>query len=361
MARSPSSARAPRLLIVSADMGAGHHEVTAELVRRCTAAGAQCETVDVIADAGPPGARLRRTYRLLLERAPWLYDAAMRVWARWPGPLEHFTALNAGPFEQLLAAAVERTEPDAVVSTYNLASQCLGRLARRSRVDVPVVTFVPDPGAHPYWVSGEVAAHLVPTALTAARLAAYGARNVHVVKPVLRPEFASPPKRDEARDALGLPGDRRIALLSAGSWAVGGLARTLAAVRRVRGVLPVVLCGRDERLLAALSGDPDVKAVGWTPHAIDYLAAADVVVGNGGALTCWEAFAAGTPVVMYRPLAGHGRINVATLAELGWVRWARDDHALARFVGGDDELAAPPHAAGAEAADLLLAAARREL
>lgn len=360
MASSPSSG-GPRLLIVSADMGAGHHEVTAELTRRCTAAGAHCDTVDVIADAGPPGARLQRTYRLLLERAPWLYDAAMRVWARWPGPLEHFTALNAAPFERLLAAAVDRSEPDAVVSTYNLASQCLGRLARRRRIDLPIVTFLPDPGAHPYWVSRDVTAHLVPTALTAARLADYGARDVHVVRPVLRPEFATPPKADEAREALGLPGDRRIALLTAGSWAVGGLARTLAAVRRLPRVLPVVLCGRNERLLAALSGDPAVLAVGWTAQAVDYFAAADVVVGNGGALTCWEAFAAGTPVVMYRPLAGHGRINVATLAELGWVRWATDEHALARFVAGDDALAAPPRPDGAEAADLLLAAARREL
>jgi processive 1,2-diacylglycerol beta-glucosyltransferase len=353
--------RTARLLIVSADMGAGHHEVTAELVRRCAAAGARCDTVDVIADAGAPGARLQRTYRVLLNRAPWLYDTAMRVWARWPGPLEHFTALNAVPFERLLAAAVERTRPDAVVSTYNLASQCLGRLRRRGRIDVPVVTFVPDPGAHPYWVSSEVTAHLVPTALTAARLADYGARNVHVVRPVLRPEFATAPEPDEARDALGLPSDRRIALLTAGSWAVGGLPRMLAAVRRVPGVLPVVLCGHDERLLAALSSEPDVLPVGWTPRAVDYFAAADVVVGNGGALTCWEAFAAGTPVVMYRPLAGHGRINVATLAELGWVRWATDEHALARFVAGDDALAAPPQPAGADAADLLLAAARREL
>jgi UDP-N-acetylglucosamine:LPS N-acetylglucosamine transferase len=351
--------RRPRLLIVSADMGAGHHEVTAELTRRCSAAGAQCETVDVIADAGPPGARLKRTYRLLLARAPWLYDTAMRVWARWPGPLEWFTSLNAGPFERLLADAVERTGPDAVVSTYNLASQCLGRLVRRGRLRVPVVTFLPDPGAHPYWVSRDVAFHLVPTELTAARLAAYGAPGVRVVRPVLRREFAAPPERDDARAALGLPVERRIAVLTAGSWAVGGLPRTLAAVRQVPDVLPVVLCGRDEALRASLAADPDVVAVGWTSSVVDYLAAADVVVDNAGGLTCWEALASGTPVVMYRPLAGHGRVNVATLAELAWVRWASDERALARFVSSDDDLAPVPRLAGADAAELILAAARQ--
>src|SRR5579884_2786500 len=117
------------MLFVTADMGAGHREVTGELVRRCTERGAACRIVDLVRDTGRAGRRLRRSYQRLLASAPWLYDAAMRVWARWPAPLEAFTALNAGPFERMLRAAAARFVPDLVVSDYNLASQCLGRLA----------------------------------------------------------------------------------------------------------------------------------------------------------------------------------------------------------------------------------------
>jgi UDP-N-acetylglucosamine:LPS N-acetylglucosamine transferase len=123
--------------------------------------------------------------------------------------------------------------------------------------------------------------------------------------------------------------------LTAGSWAVGGIADTLALLRGLPDVVTVVLCGRDETLHARLAEAPDVTAVGWTPHMVQYLAAADVVVDNAGGLTCWESLACRTPVVLYRPLVGHGRVNVATLDELGLAKWARSAQDLVDSVAAD--------------------------
>jgi UDP-N-acetylglucosamine:LPS N-acetylglucosamine transferase len=344
----------PRILFVTADMGAGHREGTAELVRRCAEGGAVCETVDLVRDAGPAGHRLRRSYQRLLASAPWLYDTAMRFWARWPAPLEAFTALNAGPFERTLRAAAARFVPDLVVSNFNLASQCLGRLAHRGELHAPVVTLVPDAGAHPYWVSRHVTAHLVPTELTAKRLAAMGAKGVRVVQPVLRPEFRDPPVRAVARDRLQLPQDRRIVLLTAGSWAVGGLPATVRAVRQVPDLLTVVLCGRDEELRSALAALPDVIPLGWTSAVADHLAAADVVVDNAGGLTCWEALACRTPVALFNPLVGHGRVNVATLDELGLATWARTRGDLVTLLSDPSRVAPARLPAGDPADEVVL-------
>ena len=143
---------APRILLVSASMGAGHMEVAAELSRRLRATGANARTIDLVLLAAVAGTVLQRTYRLLLARASWLYGLAMSAWRRWPAALQVVTAAGAGPFERSLLRAVEEFQPDLIVSTYNLASQCLGRLTRRGRLRVPVVTFVGDAGAHPYWV-----------------------------------------------------------------------------------------------------------------------------------------------------------------------------------------------------------------
>lgn len=344
-------------MFVTADMGAGHSEVIGELARRCAEQGAQCDTIDVVRDGGRAGRRLQRSYQRLLAHAPWVYDAAMRVWARWPAPLEAFTALNAGPFERLIRAAVQRCGPDVVVSNYNLASQCLGRLVRRGEVRAPVATLVTDAGAHPYWVSRQVSAHLVPTELTGRRLAQMGARGIRVIEPVLRPEFHDPPSRATARNKLGLPGARRIALLTAGSWAVGGMSRTLAALRGRCSALAVVLCGRDETLQARLAPMTDVVAVGWTSQVVDYLAAADVVVDNAGGLTSWESLACRTPVVLFNPLVGHGRVNVATLDELGLATWARGADQLGELVAAADRLPEPSLPPGAPADQLVLALA----
>ena len=128
---------APRILLVSASMGAGHMEVAAELSRRLRATGAKARTIDLVLLAGLAGTVLQRTYLLLLARASWLYGLATAA-------LQVVTAAGAGPFERSLLRAVEEFQPDLIVSTYNLASQCLGRLTRRGRLRVPVVTFVGD-------------------------------------------------------------------------------------------------------------------------------------------------------------------------------------------------------------------------
>jgi UDP-N-acetylglucosamine:LPS N-acetylglucosamine transferase len=269
----------------------------------------------------------------------------MAFWAHWPAPLEAFTAWQARPFERALARAVAAHRPNLVVSTYNLASQCLGRLVSRGEIDVPVATFVTDPGAHPYWVSPQVRRHLVITDSTADALRRLRARGVTVVARVLRPEFDTPPSRQQARSTLGLPESQRVVVLNAGSWGAGRPARTLRVIRRVPGLSVVALCGRDERLHAEFAGLPSVRAVPWTPEVSNYLAAADVVVDNAGGQTCWGALACRTPVLTYLPLPGHGRLNAAALDRAGLARWVRSPRALvaalARVPSAADQPPAP--------------------
>ncbi|MGH9206827.1 MAG: hypothetical protein ACRD1G_09755, partial [Acidimicrobiales bacterium] len=74
----------PRILVVSARVGAGHDGAARELSRRLQAQGARTQIVDFL-DAAPWWGRLlQRIYRLQLEAAPWSYEAAYRVWYRAP-------------------------------------------------------------------------------------------------------------------------------------------------------------------------------------------------------------------------------------------------------------------------------------
>lgn len=316
-------------------MGAGHSRVAAELARRLGAAGARTEVLDVVVATGRAGRRLQATYRFLLDHAPWLYDVAMRVWARRPALLEAVTALGRGPFDRALRAAVDRFDPDVIVSTYNLASLRLGALAERGRIAARICTLVTDPGAHPYWVSGGVQHHFVITPLTAAGLVDLGARGVELVSPVLRPEFGDPPDRASARRRLDLPADARVVLINAGSWAVGGIDATMDVLCGDAGLCVVVLCGRDERLAGRVRARTDaarVVPVGWTDDVVSYLAAADAVVDNAGGLTCSEALACGAPVVIFRPIPGHGKINAMALERSGLARYVREPEDLSAAV-----------------------------
>jgi len=332
-------------------MGAGHTVVAQELARRLTARGADCEVADLLELAGSAGARLRRTYRSVLATAPWLYDGAMRFWSRAPRLVEAAMATSGRPFRRALAAALARAQPDLVVATYNLAAQQLGRLLPRWPEDVALLTYVTDPGPHPYWVSPNAAVHLAVSPFTADGLRRYGARRVEVVQPVLRADFAHPPARADARARLRLPQDAAVALVNGGSWAAGRLLDTVRVLLAAGGCRPVVLCGRDTSLQERMRSVPGVLTVPWTTEIPQWLAAADVLIDNAGGQTCFEALASGTPVVIYRPLPGHGRINAEALAAMRFAAYARTPDELTSAITNPGRV---PVFDGRDAADVVM-------
>lgn len=355
--------RAPRVLIVTASMGSGHTEVAVELGRRLGNRGAEADVVDLLTAAGRAGDRLRGTYRGLLRHAPWLYDAAMRTWVRHPRALERITALGNAAFARVVTEAVRATDPDIVVATYNLAGQLLGRLRAAGRIRAPLAVLVTDPGAHPYWVSPQAELHIAPTPGCAAALRRFGAPRVTCAPPLLRPEFDAPPTQRDARSRLDLAATAsRTALLTAGSWATGGIDAALDLLAAQPDLCTVLLCGRDEDLLARARTRPHVRAVPWTRDVVDHLAAADVVVDNAGGQTCWEALACGTPVLLYDPLPGHGAINARALDRDGLARHVHSRNDLLWAVAGVQRRTGPARSrlpsGGMDAATQVLALAQ---
>jgi UDP-N-acetylglucosamine:LPS N-acetylglucosamine transferase len=116
-------------------------------------------------------------------------------------------------------------------------------------------------------------------------------------------------------------------------------------------VVPAVLCGRDPVLRERVRSLGSAVAVPWTSEIPSWLAAADVLVDNAGGQTCFEALASGTPVVLFRPLPGHGRINAEALAASGLAVYARNPDELRAAV---EAPAAAPALRGNDAAEVVL-------
>ncbi len=327
-------------------MGAGHDSAARVLADRLRERGAAVDCVDVLTlPRWHKGEVVRGFYRLMISRAPAAYGFIMATWMDHPGFFERVTAAGAGDYERGLAERVESVGADVVVSTYNLGAQALGRLRAAGRITVPVISYVTDPGAHPYWVAPGIDSYVVPLPQTACAMRELGADPVTVAAPLVD---VPPVDREEARDRWDLPDDCTVVLVNGGSWGVGSAAHTAEQLSRVAGVLPVVLCGRSERLGRRVEGLPGCRAVPWTDDAIGLLAASDVVVDNAGGTTCWEALALRRPVVLHRPIPGHGRLNVATLVAAGLATRTDDPDELAAAVrdprppvGADAVFAAP--------------------
>jgi len=68
--------------------------------------------------------------------------------------------------------------------------------------------------------------------------------------------------------------------------------------------------------------------LGFVDYMPELLDAADVLVHNAGGLTSLEAFARGCPLIITKPIPGHGVANAKLMSKAGVARWAESDDQL---------------------------------
>ncbi|MGH3781888.1 MAG: WS/DGAT domain-containing protein [Pseudonocardiaceae bacterium] len=319
-----------RLLVVSADIGEGHNATARAVEERARRLWPGCEIrrIDTLEQMGRGvGPGFRWIYQVNVDTTPWLYDFFYRsLWRyRW------FAASSCrvvGVWSGIrLAPIIEEYRPDLVVSTYPLGTGGLDWIRRRGGLDVPVAAIISDFAPHPFWVYSEVDLHYVASqpSLRAMYRARPDARGAVGALPVV--SAFHPADKITARRACGLPEHGLIVLVSCGSLGFGSMERAVAA-GLVAGpdVCVVVACGRNEALRARLvarakllapSPSQRLVALGWTSEMPALTAAADVVVTTAGGATALEAVACGRAVVMFEPIAGHGKANAELMAQAG--------------------------------------------
>jgi processive 1,2-diacylglycerol beta-glucosyltransferase len=306
-----------RVLILTASVGAGHDRparwlrVQLEeerpgvevLVEDCLPAMGR--TIWAFSEAAP---------RIVFYRVRWLWDLAYWVFTA-PSPVrsagQRLLTQVGGPG---LLRLIERARPDVVVSVYPQASEVLARLRLSGRLDRPVVACITDVAGLDYWAHRGIDVHLVsqPEAIDEVRRVAGATCTVHAVRGFTDPRFYAPRSRDDSRDALGLPHDERIVLVSGGGWGVGDLEGAVeVALTLDPPVRVVALTGLNQRLQTSLEArfgdDALVRVEGFTEQMADWLAAADAVIHSTGGLTAYEALLRGCPMVSYGWGRGHIR------------------------------------------------------
>jgi UDP-N-acetylglucosamine:LPS N-acetylglucosamine transferase len=126
-----------------------------------------------------------------------------------------------------------------------------------------------------------------------------------------------------------------VAVIVGGAWGVGNLRGAAHTISSLPDCHAVVVTGHNERLRCQLARELACRPatlLGYIDDLRDLLSAADVVVQHAGGLTCLEAFAAGSPVIMFNSLAGHGRRNARSMQRAGLVTTAPTKRALRRLL-----------------------------
>jgi UDP-N-acetylglucosamine:LPS N-acetylglucosamine transferase len=352
------------VLIVSADMGEGHNSAGRALEQAARARWPEVEvrwldTLDVMGRGVGPA--FRGIYVTNVERTPWLYEffyTSIRRWRWFSVSSRAFVGNWAG---RRLAKPIAEFRPDVIMSTYPLGSAGLAWLRKHRRLDVPTGAWVCDFSPHPFWVYRDLDLNLVmhEVAIGPAKRWVPGSP-VGVSAPPVRAAFA-PGDRAAARARFGLPAEGFVALVSCGVFGFGSVFSAAKVLLAADPELTVVVaCARNERLRERLLADGDhggrLHALGWVDDMPALTLASDFVVTNAGGATSLEALACGRPIVMYQPIAAHGRANALLMAEAGLAEVCPDAPALTRAVRRLRH--EPEHLAALEKAALAHTAAR---
>ena len=291
--------RPPRVLVLTASVGAGHDVPARHLADGIRERGGEVELLDVLAVAGPAmrGAATRLGWRFELEHLLFARVAPTRALGR--------AALHRVVGPRLLAAIGGRG-PDVVVSVYPASTDVLGRLRSTGRLTVPAVGAITDLASLRYWAAPGVDLHLVthPESLPEVERIAAPTR-VEVVGGLYDRRFLDPPPRTPGPPAI---------LVSGGGWGVGDLNGAVEVARAHAETL--VLCGSNEQLRRELDG------LGFVDDMPSLFARADVLLHSTAGLTILEALLSGVRPISYGWGLGHVRANNRAFRRLGLARVA---------------------------------------
>lgn len=325
----PSFTRSPRVLILSASVGAGHVRA-AQALEAAFAAGdfpGEARHLDVLRYTNQAFRTLySQGYLELVDKAPdllgWVYDRLDIPW-KSHRLQQAFEQANLAPFVKLLTSL----RPEWALCTHFLPAGIIAWLRRHRRLQVPQAVVVTDFDVHALWLLRDVEHYFVAREEAAAYLEQTGVppERISATGIPVDPVFAVPKDRLEARRRHRLDQGLPTLLLSVGGFGLHGAARILEALLAVR--LPVQIVAiagaRQEvqaRLRRVAAGTPPrhrVHVLGFTAAMDELMAAADLLVGKAGGLTSSEALARGLPLLIVNPTPGQEERNSDHLLEAG--------------------------------------------
>jgi UDP-N-acetylglucosamine:LPS N-acetylglucosamine transferase len=305
---------------------------------------------DAAAGAGRLQRGISKLHEYELRYTPWTYEAQHRL--RYLGPtIRAERAVNTHLFKDQVLEHVAEFQPDVIVSTHERVTSPLGAMRRSGELQVPTVAALFDSAPHGMWLAPGIDQHIVYNRNDLGRIGAVfaggpdDALRAVVARPPVDPRALATYDRAAVRESFGLPVDRPIALVSGGS--AGYALRDDDVWRLIHDTdfHIAVAAGRNEGLIdhiAKTFPSDRVTAVPYTKEMPSLVSASDVALLNANGATSAEAFAAGTPVVVFNAMAGHGRTSARAIDTDRLATYAEDPNelvdALRRVEAGDADI-----------------------
>lgn len=268
-------------------------------------------------------------YRFLYNRAERATEVGpFRAW------IHQFTASN-------LRRLLVDLRPDIVICTHAFPCGVMAEYKKQFADAPPVFGIVTDFVVHAFWIHQNIEGYAVATDEMRDALVARGVSRERIlvsgipVKAAFGDVTADP---DALRERLGLPRDRRLALIMGGGLGIGPLETMMRALDEVDEPLcAVAIVGRSKRseqrvLEYAHKVHYPVRVERFVNNVHEYMHACDLIVTKPGGLTSSEALAAQIPMVLFKPLPGQEERNTRYLVQRRAAVRAKNERDLTRTI-----------------------------
>jgi len=329
---SPQPKRRPRVMIVSASVGAGHNAAADAIVEGLATAGfdADVERIDAVAHA-PWWFRLYYSggFALAMTRFPTIYGLTFRATDRPQRPRrsleERLRLWRERRIMKPLGRRLRESHPDLIIHTHFLAPPIARYLNRTGQLAAKQFVVVTDIQVHRFWHCEDIDRWFIPAPPSAEPLQRWGIdpRTVTVSGMPIGSKWTRPCDPSAARAAWNLPEDAPVIVLSGGTeftcGPVAKIARDL--VNACPDAVVVVLAGHNKKLLARLSRlaarRQRLRPVAFTDRSHELVHAATLMITKAGGITTAECLAAGTPMILTNPVGGQEGGNAQFMADNG--------------------------------------------
>ncbi|MCG1024888.1 MAG: glycosyltransferase [Dehalobacter sp.] len=269
---------------------------------------------------------MRKAYATMIKKTPKLWRMLFEKTAGLTA--EDCRKFVRGLETKKLLDCIWKFNPDVIVSTHFIPAAILGELKLKGLLSVPLVTVVTDYLVHGVWIHSGTDKYIVGCKDACAKLVEAGIapRNVIQSGIPLRLRFEESMQKNVAKQKLRLDLDQKtVLIMGLNGKPVINVAELKNIVRNLAQDIQaqlLVVCGYNKELYHALNNeirktDLRVRLYGHVDNVQELMAASDLMITKGGALTISEALTMGLPLLMYRPIPGHEKGNAYFVEQAG--------------------------------------------
>lgn len=285
-------------------------------------------------------------YLNILRYRPSLWQRLHERDHKWAAALKK--PLGIWLSRRLITRLIEQERPDIVVATHAYCFAALAEAKRKASKPFSLVGIPTDYCFHHFWVHPGADLYAVAHPQLAEQIRVHaGLEHVPILEagiPIRRKfQTFTDYEKGQWKQKLGLQPQLFTVLLCGGEGGYGAMEQVLRGlVAETDPLQIVVVTGRNRALRERLSRlvpelpNPTGHALvirGYEPAIWEWMAAADLLITKPGGISCAEALALRTPLILYQPLPGQEQRNVSFLMQQQAALFAGQADQVGELVG----------------------------